>query len=328
MATPPVMDGNLMVAFVYKRNPQFRIVKEIGKEFHVAFSVEGSSTVVAAPGPAGLPGATTNLPTPFGFTGAPIVSSTPLGGGLFNSTNPYTFNRMPDYQGKIAWDTDIGGHEVHLEAFGLLHDITERAYWGNHSVWGGGVGGGAVVSVIPKILEIQASVMNGTGVSQYAPALLPEAAYSLSGGLLPIHERVINIGGILHVTPTTELFAFAGGEFTSSRYQTGVVGTTVVLAGYGNPGYNNIACNVEAASAYIGGLSSTNPGAVTACSGQVKAVRQLFGGVWHTFYQGDYGKLRAGVQYAYTVKDAFSGVGPTPKATENTIYTSIRYYPF
>jgi hypothetical protein len=38
--------------------------------------------------------------------------------------------------------------------------------------------------------------------------------------------------------------------------------------------------------------------------------------------------VAVGAQYAYVRKEAFAGVGGTPKTDDNIIMTSIRYYPW
>ncbi|VTZ28584.1 hypothetical protein MPC1_9740003 [Methylocella tundrae] len=45
-------------------------------------------------------------------------------------------------------------------------------------------------------------------------------------------------------------------------------------------------------------------------------------------YQGDFGQLRVGMQYSFTQKYSFPGIGGTAKAQENIVMGSIRYYPF
>jgi len=40
------------------------------------------------------------------------------------------------------------------------------------------------------------------------------------------------------------------------------------------------------------------------------------------------GTLKAGVQYSYTRRLAFDGVGGAPKTDDNIVMTQIRYYPF
>jgi hypothetical protein len=198
-------------------------------------------------------------------------------------------------------------------------------YWGNHSVWGGGGGGSVVVEVMPKLLDFQASGMAGRGIGRYGAGNLPDSATSITGAPLPIAERFLLLGFTLHATPQTDLYVFAGGEFQGPRTQFGLFGKTLMVGGYGNYLYNNLGCELEAPSNY--GLA--NPATLnTTCTGQTKSMRELTGGAWHTFYQGDFGKVRVGVQYAYSQRDGFFGIGGAPKGNVNSVYTTFRYYPF
>ena len=45
-------------------------------------------------------------------------------------------------------------------------------------------------------------------------------------------------------------------------------------------------------------------------------------------FQGKFGRIQWGVQYSYTERKAFEGVGGAPSANENMVFTSFRYYPF
>ena len=51
-------------------------------------------------------------------------------------------------------------------------------------------------------------------------------------------------------------------------------------------------------------------------------------GTWYKFFHGDYGTMQAGVQYSWTDRTAFRGVGGTPHSAENIAMFSFRYYPF
>lgn len=308
--TPPQIDAQYIPGFVFARQPGLRVTKDFGKEFSVAFAAEGAATTFAGLGSPII--GTTALPG----GGAPITSSAPLGGGLFNAMNNYTFNRMPDFIGKVAWDSVLLDRKVHVEGFGILRDFVDRTYWGNHQVWGGGAGGSVLVEVMPKLLDFQVSGAIGRGIGRYGAGGLADATTSISGAPLPIQERLLLVGAIGHVTPQTDVYFFAGGEFSGPQAQFG----TGVVGGYGNWLYNNVGCDIENAAPI--------PPAFTTCSGQTKAVRQLTGGFWHTVYSGSFGKVKAGVQYSYTVRDSFQGIGPTPQGTNNMVFTSLRYYPF
>ncbi len=316
---PPVIDHQYMPGYVWARQPGIRVTKDFGKQFWLSFGVESSATTYALPGPTVL--GTTNLP----LFGQPVLVAPPAAGGLFNSANNYSFTRIPDMIGKAAYDAEFFDRKIHIEGFGVLRDITDRSYWGNHSQWAGGAGAGIIVPIVPKWLDFQASGMIGRGIGNYGAGQIAAATFSLSGAPYAIGERMAMAGLTLHATPQTDVYAFAGGEFASKAPQWNAVGRTLFVGGYGNPLFDNSGCGFENDAA-VAGVAVNAP--LLPCAGQTKALRQLTGGVWHTFYQGPYGKLRAGAQYSYTVRDAFVGWGATPKGTENMVYTSLRYYPF
>jgi hypothetical protein len=329
--TPPVIDDQYMPGFTWARQPGIRLSKDVGKEFQVSFSAESSATTYILPasdvnghvGPC-LAGASTA-----GIAGSACSGGTlpgaynvgPVGGSLYNSLNAVTTNRMPDLIGKAAWDPNFLDRHIHVEVGGMLRDFTDQVYWGQHSVWGGTLEAGLIVPIIPKWLDFQFSGVSGNGNGRYGAAQISDATFSPTGSVQPIHERQVMVGLTAHVTPQTDVYVFAGGEFASSNYSfVKFAGTPFITAGlysygYGNPAYNNIGCNFE------------GPPALT-CVGNIKDVRQITGGVWHNFYDGPAGKVRVGAQYSYTVKDSFQGVGGAYKGTESMIFTSLRYYPF
>jgi hypothetical protein len=329
--TPPVIDDQYMPGFTWARQPGIRVSKDVGKEFQVAFSAEGSATTYILPavdvngrvGPclagastAGIAGSVCNGGT---LPGAYNVG--PVGGSLYNSLNAVTTNRMPDLMGKAAWDPTLLDRHIHVEVGGMLRDFTDQVYWGQHSVWGGTLEAGLIVPIIPKWLDFQFSGVSGLGNGRYGAAQISDATFSPTGGVQPIHERQVMVGLTAHVTPQTDVYVFAGGEFASSNYRfVKFAGTPFINAGlysygYGNPAYNNIGCNFEGPP-------------VLACVGNIKDVRQITTGFWHNFYDGPAGKIRVGAQYSYTVKDSFQGVGGAYKGTESMFFTSLRYYPF
>ncbi len=329
--TPPVIDDQYMPGFTWSRQPGIRVSKDVTKDIQVAVSLENSQTTYILPGTAlnglvgpCLGGATAVIAgaTCAGGTLPGIYNVGPVGGSLYNSLNPITYNRMPDIMGKVAWDPTVLDRSIHLEVGGMLRDFTDRAYWGNHSVWGETISAGVIVPIIPKLLDFQFSGLSGTGNGRYGAAQLNDATFTWTGGVQPIHERQIMVGLTAHVTPRTDVYVFAGGEFGSANYSDVKLPKTPFIAagtyafGYGNPAYNNAGCNFE------------GPGTVTTCVGEIKDVRQITAGLWHNFYDGPAGKVRVGAQYSYTVKDSFQGFGGAYKGTENMVFTSLRYYPF
>lgn len=329
---PPTIDHNYMPGYVWDRNPGIRIYKDFGKQFWLAVAAEGSANTFAVPGP-GFGPVSTLLPNNLGIT-APALLGLATNGGAFNILNTYSFNRLPDLIGKVAWDAPLGDRTVHLEAFGVAREMTERLYFGNHRIWNGGVGAGAIIPIIPKVLDFQVSGMIGRGVGRIAASQLPDATYSVFGALEPIAQRSLLFGATLHPTPQTDVFAFAGGDIAGKNSQVVNINGAIFAGGYGNPLYNNIGCSLEnpisqvplgvAAALPLGALG--NP--LFGCSGQTHALRELTTGGWHTFYEGPAGKIRVGVQLAHIIRNGFTGVGGAPHGSENTVLTSFRYFPF
>lgn len=335
---PPTIERQHVPGYTRARQPLMRLTADYDKKLWLAFSVESPATTFAEYGllPPGVsnvfPGltATTFLPLR-----NPILFGQPAGGGGFNILNSYSLNRLPDLIAKGAWDASLGDRTVHVEAWGMLREFATRAYFGNRRVWAGGVGAGAVVPILPDILDFQVSGAIGNGIGRYGAAQLPDATWSVTGAPLQLRQRRLLLGATLRATPQTEIYVFAGGEFASGNPQYALYGPSLVFGGYANPFFNNLGCNVENGTAatlpfLLGGTAAANVpiGGLFSCAGQIKSIRQVTGGFWHTFYEGSFGRLMAGAQYSYTIKDGFFGFGGAPRATESMFYTSLRYYPF
>src|SRR6202012_1706943 len=99
---------------------------------------------------------------------------------LFDKANTLSLNHVPDVIVKAAWEPEIGGAQpLHMEAFGIFRDFYDRtniaagngrhvpASIGNHDSTGTGVGGSITFAAIPKVLDLQATAMTGTGIGRY-----------------------------------------------------------------------------------------------------------------------------------------------------------------
>ncbi|MGJ0622048.1 MAG: hypothetical protein ACR65Z_15245 [Methylocystis sp.] len=329
---PPTIDHNYMPGYVWDRNPGVRLYKDFGKQFWLAVAAEGSANTFALPGP-GFGPVSTLLPNNLGIA-APALLALATNGGSLNALDTYSFNRLPDFVGKVAWDAPLGDRTVHLEAFGVAREMTERLYFGNHRIWTGAVGAGAIVPIIPKLLDFQVSGMIGRGVGRLAASQLPDATYSVFGALQPLNQRSLLVGATLHPTPQTDVFAFAGGDIAGKNPQVAIVNGAIYAGGYGSPLYNNIGCSLEnPISQVTPGVAAGVPLAALGnplfgCSGQTHALREVTAGAWHTFYDGPAGKIRVGVQFAHIVRNGFFAAGGAPRGSENQLLTSFRYFPF
>ncbi len=311
--TPPQIDAQYIPGFAWARQPGVRLVKDFNKELWVAVSVENPQTTLGNVGVASGVTATVNQAPSNGF---------------FNGTN-YSLNTVPDVIGKVAWEKKFGDHTLHAEAFGIFRQFTDRVtvapaagtqalalgYAAGNSTLnntGGGGGGSVNFDLVPKRLDVQASVMAGNGIGRYGSAGLPDATAQPNGKLVGIPETMFLAGGTFHVSPKLDIYAFGGGEFETSKTFTGTAGTQAF--GYGTlAGSTNAGCIVEGGS----------------CSAVTKSIDQATVGFWNKFYQGSFGRAQFGIQYSYTEKKAFAdAAGFAPKATENMIFTSLRFYPF
>ena len=311
---PATIDAQYVPGFVWARQPQIRLTKDFSKELWLSVSAENPQTTFG------------NTAMATGITGT--INQAPTS-QYFNGTN-YSLNDLPDFIGKAAFERNMDGHLIHAEVFGIWRSYLDRLTVapsatnqagllgltaGTNSVHtsGGGVGGGVMVSVVPHLLDLQASALTGKGIGRYGSAQLPDVTAAANGHLEGIDETMWLVGGTLHATKQLDVYVYGGEEYASSKVFT--YGQLPGVAfGYGTlPGSNNAGCLIE------GGT----------CSAVTKSVDQITAGVWDKIYQGSFGRVQIGLQYSYTEKKAFADVnGLAPHATENMIFTSFRYYPF
>ena len=320
---PLQIDPQYVVGFNWARQAQFRVAKSFAHDqFWLALSVENPETIVSGTAPT-IEGTTINQTNPgTGVDGNTIVSSVPaVAAGAAASavagSPAYSNNFAPDVILKGTVDFDL----AHLEAYGLgrvFNDRTSQLGTGqNNTQVGGGVGGGALVHVIPKMLDVQLSGLVGEGVGRYGTSQLADSTYNYQGKPVPLPGYSVLAGIVGHPDPQIDLYSYVGVEHVSARYDQGVVdGKLKTLAGYGSTLINNTSCETE--------LSDTPAACAPASSGD----GQINFGGWYKFIQGPYGKMQIGTQYSYTRRYLLQGIGKTPKTDENMVFFSFRWYPF
>jgi len=313
---PSTIEAQYVPGFVWARQPQVRLTKDFGDGLWVAASAENPQTTFG------------NAAVASGVT---ITDSQAPTSQFFNGTN-YSLNNIPDFIGKVAFENKIGGHQLHAEVFGIYRSYLDRVTIaptatnqagllgyaaGTSSVAssGGGVGGSVTFTVVPKVLDLQGSFLTGNGVGRYGSGQLPDVTAEPNGKFVGIPETMWLAGGTLHATRQLDIYVYGGEEADRSKtFSSSALPATAVF-GYGTlPGSNNAGCIVE------GGT----------CSAVTKSIEQVTAGIWDKIYQGNFGRLQVGLQYSHTVKQAFAdaATGFAPKATEDMVFTSFRYYPF
>lgn len=305
---PGVIDFESVPGFLAARQPGIRVWKDIGPEFKIAASVENPQTAFFG---GNVPAVGTPAIGPQGVLNPNLqVNLTGPGGSFFNSLNNVSLNQVPDVTIKAAWDPRLGQYKLHIEAWALYRQLFDRFNFANHTYDTGSFGGHINAELVPKTLELQLYGSHGT-LGRFTATPFPDATVAQDGTILPLTITAVAAGLIWHATQSLDLYAYAGMEKANAAFA--AVGT--VPFGYGNPLYNNTGCFAE-----------NSPS--TTCNGNTREVRQVTAGFYDAIYQGSYGVVKAGLQYSYTQRLAFEGIGGAPRTDDNIVMAQIRYYPF
>jgi len=216
----------------------------------------------------------------------------------------------------------------------------------NDSRTGGGAGASALVP-FGKKLDVGAKFTAGSGIGRYGSAQLADAT-ARPDGTLALIKSAHWLGRVeFHPNPKLDLYAYFGQEYggraayrgyQSVRFTTTTltgpnpgdpVGTATTITtsntgigGYGSPFANNSGCSTEGTPTGTG-----TPSAGGTCAGDIRAISEASLGFWHKVYNGPKGGIRWGIQYSYLTKSGWSGLNNiAPKAVDNMIFTSFRYY--
>jgi len=226
----------------------------------------------------------------------------------------------------------------------------------NDSRTGGGGGASFRVPLFNKKLDFGVKGVYGDGIGRFGSSQLADATARPDGTLAPI--RAGHGLGILefHVSPKLDIFAYGGAEYAARAAYTGynsvkvttvsisnpngvagapiLVNTTVArsasgIGGYGNPAANNTGCSTE-----VSPVNQLTPNGGGTCAGDSRIVIEGTLGFWHKIYQGPKGGVRWGITYSYLTRTGWSGsgglpagsAGISPKAVDNMVWTSFRYY--
>jgi hypothetical protein len=262
--------------------------------------------------------------------------------------------------GRYAHETVFPGETTNGNLYGGLKDIvtgatvapalsTAGSY--NNSIALGGLGASGRINLLNNRLTVGLKGLYGPGVGRYGSTTLSDVTSATSGELTPLH----NLSALSTVefapTPRLSIYLNYGGDYasrnsgsgttlgapTAAQNAAGVWGghwaaPAVAPVGYGSYYLSNSACLTTAAPGYNGSSTGFYPGG--SCGAQTKDVQEFTAGEWYDFYKGDYGRLRLGLQYAYAVRQGWTGAvvstnGPNgvgAKGIDNMFWTSFRYY--
>lgn len=309
-ALPMQIDAQYTAGFSWSRQYALRATKNINNKVWLGLSVENAQTLLTVSG------------NPSNF----VIGGPGTLGGLYNNQANYSSNVSPDFVGKVAFEPGFG----HYEAFFVVSEFRTRIYPNatatpasaagafNNTTPGGGFGANARWLFDQKHYELGLHFLGGDGVGRFGDSTLPDLTVQGEGYEHPLHSYQALLTLEYH-NPHWDLYAYGGGEYVG-RWSTLYKGKPV---GYGSPLFVDTGCGKETVPTAATGYG---PGALAECSGNNRVVIEGTTGFWYKPYNGPKGRIQIGGQYSYLTRDAWSGIGGTPKAVENMIFTSFRYY--
>ncbi|MGD0695249.1 MAG: hypothetical protein ABSB82_10385 [Terriglobia bacterium] len=337
-ALPMTIDAQYTIGFSWARQYGLRIAKKFNDNFWAAFAIEEAqfSPITQSGGNANW------LAGQFGSSG-----------GLYSPIANYSFDRTPDFVGKLIVQPKWG----HFELFGVLDTLRDRVFpcattastgtcggvtgpsaatAFNDSRTGGGIGANGRVSVINKHVDIGAHVFAGDGIGRYGTGGLPVATLRPDGTLAPL-RNLQTLGTLEFHGKKLDVYSNLGAEFSARASYFNTV--TSKPAGYGNPLFRNDGCTTETVPGSavstptgVGGAGGFVPGSLANCTANTRDLIEATVGFWYRFYKGPKGTVQWGPQYSYVVRNTWSGVNSagtssfSPQGTENMFFTSLRYY--
>lgn len=307
---PLTIDYNQVVGFDFTRNWQVRFVKDFDKTLWLGVSIEHPAALTAS---GNIPGNVNNILVNFSNVG---------GGGGFLTGVAVTTDQAPDIILKAVLDPGWG----HYEVFGIQRFFTDSTFCSSvmptgctlnaidrKTSYGTGVGGSVLLPVIPRYVDLQGSIMYGTGIGRYGAGQLPDVTIAADGSLAPITALHVFGGVVVHPREGLDVYAYGGIEQARARF--------FDQLGYGNPTFDNSGCTITTASSFSSGTTPT-------CVANNKQLAEVTVGFWQDLYKGRLGRFAFGAQYEFIRREAFEGIGGAPSTDNNVFYTSLRYYPF
>ncbi|MFZ0418376.1 MAG: hypothetical protein WAM04_09730 [Candidatus Sulfotelmatobacter sp.] len=360
-ARPMTIDPGYNVGFTFARQYGIRLTKDFSHKVAFAVAMENAQGTLTSHGNTnnfllGAAGASNSYND--AVTGCTTSSYTPTGATsptFYTTCSPagtYSFNPSPDIIAKVAFDPGFG----HYEVFGLFDRFRDRvfpcanfavgtagpcpsdptvtgpsaigAY--NASKNGGGFGVNARWYFDNKHIVFGLHGFGGSGVGRYGAAQLSDLSINADGTVHLIKDSQ-GLASLEWHGKRLDVYAYTGAEYASRTADYDPV--TKAYVGYGSPFFNNSGCYTETPPS-TAVTSGFNPGSLSKCTADTRAVIEGTAGFWYRFYNGPRGRFQFGTQYSYVTRQTWSGIGPsgtgqpgvTPEGLDGMVFTSFRYY--
>ena len=229
---------------------------------------------------------------------------------LAGSTNGFSTNMAPDLLAKVVFEPGWG----HFEVKALGRAFRDRVGKDDLKSYGGGLGVGMILPVLPKKVDVIFEGMGGPGIGRYGAANGPDVTIRPDGKIIPLHALHALAGVETHFLPKLDWYVYGGDEYFGRDPFVNPTGA-LKPAGYGSPLVNNTNCGVQVL-----------PAGGAACGAQNRNAWDASTGFWYRIYKGPYGTFQYGMQYAYLYRGTWSGVSGAPKGLDNVFDTSFRFY--
>jgi hypothetical protein len=325
---PMTVDAQYHVGFSWERQPSIRFQQSFGN-LTTAVSLEQAEYIYSASN----------------ANGNFFIGNAGAGGGLYNLTANYSNNVAPDLVLKGTYDWPKVGH---FEIGALGRWFRDR-YYPNQTLTTPSAagaqnntkfGGGGFVNIrvsATKYLDVGIHGLGGTGVGRYGTATLPDITVHPDGTLEPIKAYQGLISLEAHPTPKLDVFGYGGAEYAQRTVYLSTLGSSAgKLIGYAPITAVNTGCGIETlpttptsglGSIGVAGGAPYNPGVPANCAGVTRAVIEgTLGFTYRVYTSPKYGRLQYQGTYSYLTRNAWAGVGGAPHATNNMVFTGMRYY--
>jgi flagellar biosynthesis chaperone FliJ len=265
-------------------------------ELRVSKTLNNLSLAVALDNPQSLP---------FGQGTQEGVST--AGGGLDAGGATYSTNLAPDLLIKIAYDNARLGH-YEIKALGRAFRDRVASTSTTNVGFGDGIGGGAVIPLLPKKIDFIVQGLYGKGISRYQDSGQYDfVVRSTDSHLQDIKAFSVLSGFETHPSPKGEFDLLFGDEY----YYRSTYIASGAIAGYGAQTTNNSGFYTEG-------------GAITGGNN-----RNLLNGkaiAYYDLYKGSLGALRYGLEADYVERATWSGLnGLAPRGNNKVGFATIRW---
>jgi hypothetical protein len=279
------MDTNYQVGLTWARQLQFRFVYHASPHVAAAVSLEDPEQYV---------GTAVTLP--------PGFNSSQVGTGAATSTP----NSFPDVIGKLAFDPEVGGKDMHIELAGLLSSFRTLNTSKQAAREEGGGGSLNLNLELFKNFHLIANSFASRGGGRYIFGLGPDFVVQPDGTPSLVNADS-GIGGFEYqATRSTMFYGYYGGAYFGRNFSVipaTTPGGAPTYVGYGYP--------VETSSS----------------SSQNRAIQEGTFGIIQNFWKNPrYGALQLITQYSYLTRAPWFVAPGSPKnAHLSQAYADIRY---